>query len=563
MAALVVIRDSLLLVAALAGLGLPWLPWLRSWPPLERLALAAGAALLTGGLAGFGLYAAGLPLGWFWLAPGAGLALALVSRDDTRALLADAEVRGTVGRWALLAAAGLGWQMVVSVYSGAAWQADWYEHFDRAHFFLDRWPREFLFVDVYPLPSRPPLVNIWSAVLMSAAGGAFFHHQVFLTLLGSLIFLPLAVQVRRAQPDAAGQWLLLLLLLASPFVIQNLTFPWTKLPAAFFVLLAWQQLAPGPTAAAVGDRRLVVAALALAGGMLAHYSTGPWTIAFLVAWLTTQRTELRRPGTRRAVLLGAGLAAVVFLTWMGWAVAHYGAWTTFAGNTTVALAPSGSIGERVAVFGTNLLHTLSPVSLVGLDHPLLAQASAWGRLRDGWFILYQLKLWWTVGSAGAIIAGWLLWREPAGPGRRFGLITAGLAIALGLLAHTQPDLLGLTHVVLQPLVLFMLGWLAGHAGALSRPLAQLYAAGLVLDFCAGILVHFALQAGWLNRAVADPWAGYTSALQASFQSKTNLQLVFLADRGLAPAGVALIGLVLLAGLAGWRRGRAANSPDSG
>ena len=551
------IRDSLLLVAALAGLGLPWLPALRPWPPLERLALAAGAALLGGWLVGFGLYAAGLPLRWFWLAPVAGLGLAVAGHRDTRALLSDREVRGTLARWALLAAAGLGWQMVVVVYSGAAWQADWYEHFDRAHFFLDRWPREFLFVDIYPLPSRPPLVNIWSAALMSVAGGAFFHHQVFLTLLGSLVFLPLAAQVRRAQPGAAGQWLLLLLLLASPFVIQNLSFPWTKLPAAFFVLLAWQQLAPG--AGEAGDRRLVAAALALAGGMLAHYSTGPWIIAFAVAWVATQRTEFRRPGMRRAALWGAGLAGLVLLVWVGWVVAHYGWGTAFTQNTTVTLAPSASFSGRVAGAATNLLHTLSPLSLVGLDHPLLAQASPWGRLRDSWFILYQLKLWWTLGSMGAGVACWLAWRVPAGSGRRFGVIAIVTAIGLGMVVHAQPDLLGITHVVLQPLVLFALGWLAGHARALPRLLAWLYAGGLLLDFSAGIVLHFILQAGWLNSAAnaAAPWSVYTSAARGNFQSKVNLQLVFLADRGLAPAGLVLAGLVLLIALVGWQRARSA------
>lgn len=556
MAALVVIRDSLLVVVALAALGLPWLPWLRAWPPLERLALAAGAALLAGGLAGFGLYAAGLSLRWFWLAPALGVALAAARPAEARALFAAAEVRGTLARWALLALAALGWQMLVVVYSGAAWQADWYEHFDRAHFFLDRWPREFLFVDVYPLPSRPPLVNLWSAVLMSAAGGSFFHHQVFLTWIGSLVFLPLAVQVQRAQTGAAAQWLLLLLLLANPFVIQNATFPWTKLPAAFFVLLAWQQLAPGPSSATSG-RQVVAAALALAGGMLAHYSTGPWILALAVAWLATQHRELRRPEIRRAALLGAGLAGVVLLAWVGWAVACYGATTTFAQNTTVAMGPSASFGERVVGTGINLLHTLSPVSLVGLDHPLLAQTSAWGRLRDSWFILYQLKLWWTLGSAGAILAAWLLWREPAGPGRRFGLIASVAAIVLGMVAHAQVDLLGITHVVLQPLVLFALGWLAGHAGRLSRPLAWLYAAGLLLDFVAGIVLHFVLQAGWLNATSSSPWSGYTSALGASLQSKENLQLTFLADRGLAPAGLVLVGLALGLAFAGWRRARAA------
>lgn len=544
------IRDSLIFLFALAGLGAPWLPVLQRWPAGERLALAAGAALLTGWLMGFGLYSAGLPLRWFWLAPALGTALTLTRPHAVRALMVDVGVRRVTGQWALLAAWCLGWHMLIISYSGAAWQRDWVEHYDRAHFFLARWPLDSLFLNVYPLPARPPLVNLWSAMLMSGSGGAFFHHQVFLTLLSSLVFLPLAVLAQSWHDDRRTSWRLLLMLMASPLLVQNATFPWTKLPAAFFVLLAWLQLCPRAAAPAPG--RLVAGALALTGGMLAHYSTGPWLLALLAAWLVTRQRDLTQPTVRREILLAVLLSSLVFFPWIGWAVAHYGAGTTFTQNTALALAPQGGAGPRLLNAATNLLNTLSPVSLVGLDHPLLQQTSPAGRWRDGWFILYQLRLWWAFGVTGGLGLLWLLWSTPRGPGWRFGVIAVPTVTVLGIVTHAHPDWLGLVHISLQPLVLLGLAWLAALAGRLPRWLLVMYAAGLAVDLVFGIGLHFALQSAWFGQTadVAALWTTLPLAAQVNWQDKLQLGLVFLGD---LPGSLrwALALIVLSAGVTGW------------
>ncbi|MFZ5497297.1 MAG: hypothetical protein ACOZE5_18400 [Verrucomicrobiota bacterium] len=545
------IRDVLLFAGAVAGLGAPWLRWLKTWPPVERLALAVAAALLTGWLAGFALYAGGVHLRWFWLAPGIGALLTLIRPQAFRELARATEVRSAAGRWALLATWCLGWQALVVNYSGAAWQGDWYEHYDRAHFFLARWPEDFLFLRVYPLPARPPLANLWSALLMSGSGGAFFNHQVFFTLLGSLVLLPLAALVGTWRGDRRSQWLLVLVLMANPMLVQNATFPWTKLAAAFFVLLAWLPLSPRPGPPVPG--RLVAAALALAGGILAHYSTGPWILALAIAWLVLRRKELAATAVRREAALAVLLAALVFLPWLGWAVARYGLGTTFTQNTAVALAPQGDLPERLHNAGSNLFHTLSPVvSGAGLDHPLLAQSSPVGRWRDGWFIHYQLRLWWAFGSVGAFALVWLLWRKPDGPAARFAWIALPLATLLGIVVHAHPDRLGLAHISLQPLVLLGLAWLAANTERLPRWLRWLYAAGLLLDLCMGIGLHFALQSAWFGQAgdVAALWSSLPVTAQVNWQAKLHLGLVFLADLG--PPFWGLVLLILSAGVAGWR-----------
>jgi len=552
-----ILRDVFLFAAGVGGLALPWLPLLQRWPAAERAGLALAAALLTGWLAGFGLYAAHLPLTWFWALPALGaLALWLPA---VRLTLCAAGTRALLARWALVAAGCLGWQMMVVVYSGAAWQIDCYEHFDRAHFFLDRWPLDVRMADIYPLPARPPLVNLWAALFLSASGGAYFHYQVFMTLLGSLTFFPLAQLVDRWSGGAPRAHALLpVVLLACPLFVQNATFPWTKLPAAFFVLLAWAELTAHeePTRPA----RLVAAAALLAGGLLAHYSTGPWILALAAAWLATRRAAWREPGVRRGICFGFILAAVLLASWIGWSAKYYGLVNTFTQNTTLALGPASTPAQRLTTIALNLFHTLCPVSLVGLDHPLLAQTSALGRWRDGWFILYQLRLWWTFGIAGGFALAWLAWRRRGLAENRFAWIAVPTVIIVGIAVVSERDTLGLAHVALQPLVLLGLAWLVARVADLPAWLRRLWAAGLVVDFVAGILFHFLVQSGWPGGATnpAGWWNTFPLAAAASYQSKQVLQLVFLADRCGFAAGLGLALLATGVALFVWDRIRTAS-----
>lgn len=544
----VLLRDVALFLFAVGGLAMPWLPYLRRWPAAERLTLAVGGALIAGYVAALAVYSSGIDWRWFWAAPALGVMF------GWRRASWDAELRRPLLGYATLALWCLGWHALVVTYSGAAWQVDWWEHYDRAHFFLARWPLGFRFADIYPLTARPPLVNLWAAAFLSGSGGAFFHYQIFMTLAACLAVLPLAALVRRWRVDQRGLSVLVAVLMACPLFVQNATFPWTKLVCAFFVLAAWLQLAANDALRG----RYLAAALALAGGMLAHYSAGPWIIALAIAWLVTRRSDWTNAGARREIALASVVASVLLLTWIGWAAAHYGWRSTFADNTTVAIAPGGDFAARVARAAGNLFHTAWPISTVGLDHPMLAQSSALGRLRDGWFILYQLKLWWALGTTGGVVLLALLWRERPGRAALFALGASVVVIVLGTAVHSHPDALGLTHIALQPLVLLALAWMAARAAQLPRWLRRLWGAGLALDFACGIALHFGVQSGLLDRWLRDVppariWESYPPAAAAGFENKVNLRLTFLADVSTPLWAIALLAGAVLLGMVVWRR----------
>lgn len=544
-AMLLLIVDLLLFIFVFLGLTLAGMRWVSRVDVVERAALSLGLGMIAVYLTVFGLYVAGLSLRWFALLPVLAWAGLLLKPGPVNRPWHEPELRRVFGRWLCLAGWCLGWQTLVVNYSGASWANDWVEHFDRVHFFLSRWPVDFLFLDMYALPARPPLANLCNAGLMSVAGGGFAHFQVFSTLSGSLVLFPLTVLLRRHGGSQRAGIHLLLLLMLSPLFVQNATFPWTKLSAAFYVLLAITQLTP----AGSGDAgsRLRIGSIMLAGAMLAHYSAGPWIVGLGAAWAWGQRLTWREPGRPRQVL-GAMLAGGLLLaSWIAWSLMTFGPQATWEANNSPALVPDYTWSQSLANVAQNLWATVSP-----LAPP--QESSGVARFRDHWFAFYQLKLPYAFGSAGAALLLWRLAHLRRTPEAEFWLIAVPVVLLAGIATHIRPDHLGLTHISLQPLVLIGLVWLLLGAATLPRWLRRLWQVGLAVDFLLGIGLHFALQSFWPlqllrpDLAIGQLLETYTPAARANWASKSNLHLTFLADLMpplLGPGLVLLTGLVAL------------------
>src|SRR5439155_16215574 len=146
--------------------------------------------------------------------------------------------------------------------------------------------------------------------------------------------LPAALLARRWAGSRAIARLAVFFML-SPLFVQNATYAWTKLPAAFFVLAALYFFlrahdADPPRAAPA------LCATGLAAGVLTHYSVAPWALVLAGAWLAAGWTR-RRDAAWWRTLAGALIAAALVLApWFGWAIATYGARQTFFSNTAVS-----------------------------------------------------------------------------------------------------------------------------------------------------------------------------------------------------------------------------------
>ena len=487
-----------LFLGLVVGLGLPLVAGGRLAPGEK---LCAGAAVGVVLLYLFGLvdYWLRLPAPAAALVPLAVLGLQAARWRACAGVLREPETRSLLGAWLLVAGWCLGFLALVRNYSGGGWALDWADHYTRARLFLDQLPADWRLYGGDRLPTRPPLVNAVTAVFLSLTSGRFPCFQIFTTLLATLAFLPVWLFAGRFGPNPPrARALVTVLFMANPSVLQNSTFAWTKLPTVFFVLTGLYFFLPA--LAAGSRRRLAVAFLVLAAGVLAHYSAGPYVVAVVAAYGWWRRASWPRAGFWRDAVLCALPAALLLATWFGWSLVDFGARGTFLTNTSVTESTVHSWRGFLPEKAGNLFNSLVPHLLRPVDYGLIAQRSRVGFLRDYFFQLYQVSLPLLFGSIGGLTLLWLLvraWRgprppEPAVP-RGFWLWFVACTTVLGASAYGGIDQWGVAHLCLQGLLGLGLAFLAARVETLPRWWRILFALGLAADFVLGVGLQFYME----------------------------------------------------------------------
>jgi hypothetical protein len=541
------LRDVALFALATFGLGAACGPR-RIADPLLRLAAGLVIALGLMFAVGFAGFAAGLPNHMYALATVVvGVGVLGLRWSAARELGATKEVRHFLGGWLVFAAWSLGLLAAVVSYSGGGWVADWVEHWQRTVFFLERQPLTTRFAGIYSLTARPPLANLLVALGLESGAPTFARFQVFMTLFGTLVLLPVWALARRWSGAAnAGAWTVPVLM-CNPLVAENLTFAWTKVPTAFFVLTAVALLASVLEQPSARTER-IAAAISLGLAVLTHYSAVPWVIALTIAFLAAAKSVWGSSGFRRDLAIGTVAFVAIVATWLGWSIHTFGLSGTVGSTTTAGAWEHQSMVEHISVPLRNLVDTLVPFPLRGEPHDgLIAQASQLGRARDVAFNVYQLTLPFAFGLAGL----WCLTmaarkrrfsdRTPAG---QFYRILVPVVIVLGIVVHTPRDEWGLVHICLQPLVLLGLGLAAAQLANGSRRIVAVWSLLAALDVALGVALQFALESGRFA-----PVAQLSRAAMANANDKAAFGFTFFADLIRVPPTVLVLWLALCIGAA--------------
>lgn len=491
---------------------------------------------------------------------------ALARRKAVLVAFRDADIRHACISWSLLVAGGFLLLACVPSFSGGLWAGDWQDQYERTRLFLGLRPEDAEFRRLFPLPSRPPLANVADAAFLHVTGAGFARHQTFMLLLGSLAFFPTVLFARTFGAGRGGIPLVGFFLLLNPLFLQNLTYPWTKLIAAFYTLLAVHVLVAAP----FSPRRLGQAGAILALGVVTHYSACVWLLGFGLPWLILQRGNW---STRRGALAlgGSALAfGAIVGVWLVFALARYGPAETFGANSTVTDGARFTWREHLVLAGDKLWTTLVPHPLRIFDRSVLDQISGWGRARDELFYVYQSNLFFGLGTPALLLLAWAAAARralpnPAGP---LWWTAVPLTIVLGTAVHGTPDVWGLAHICLQPLLL--LG-IATAVALVAHHRPPVILGGIILgalaDFILGVALHFTATAYHLDRGpdvgLLDHIATLSRTAQSNFWQKVTRQLDYFADGlALAPAQ-ALAGLLCLAVLLALLVRRAGMSNPSG
>jgi len=303
------------------------------WSQPEKLCGAVGLSLIL-------LYAVSTAFYWlditgpaaFWAVSAICLALGMLARRDIVRLVSWGQTRSMLAAFACLLLWTLALLAMIRNYSGGGWAGDWLEHFQRTLFFLHHFPQDTPIHGGYQFPARPPMMNLLTAFFLSQTSDRFELFQLTFTFLNLLVFLPCCLlSLALWRRSRRRVWLLAALFALNPMIMENATYTWTKLLAVFYVVLAlWFYLAGWRK----DDRlRMTAAFVALAAGVLVHYSAGPYLVFLALHYLIFLFRQRRQSWRELATAAGAGGALLA--SWFAWSIAVYGARATFLSNTAV------------------------------------------------------------------------------------------------------------------------------------------------------------------------------------------------------------------------------------
>jgi hypothetical protein len=527
--------------------------------PAEMLVVGVGLSFLIVYGATWTIYLLDAPRAAHTMVSGACLVALVVCIPFLRNLFSSREMRRMLAVWGLFSAFSLALLALVRHHSGGQWGGDWYEHWQRALFFLQHAPLDVKFLGTWTFPSRPPLMNLIEAHVLATAGESYPVYQVVSTLLSALVVLPALLLTRLFTRRRQRTFVLLALFVLNPMLAENATYSWTKLFAAFYVLSGIVFYAAGTR---LGSRlRIVLGLVFLAVGVLVHYSAAPYLL-FVAGWEAVR--AFRKRG--RAVGDAAGAAAasgLVLATWFVFSFCVYGVRGTLASTSTAEYSGRFTAGGLVTNVVRNVWWSVVPHALRAVDLSLIAQANPWGWLRDYVFLMYQTNLILGLGVGGALLLFWP--RRGASRWRPFWIVFTAVTGVAGIGVVNEVGTFGSAHICLQALVVLGLATAASRWSVLSNGARRLAVVFLAVDFALGIALPFALQSMPMEGVSAFPvhwpdrmplglsWTAYANAL-----AKEEWHVTYLGDL-VAGARIPVAGLVLavaavaLVGL--WRRAK--------
>jgi hypothetical protein len=463
------------------------------WSGLEKLCGSIALSLVLLWLATWGIYVFAQPAAYFVLAALCCVAGIAVARDACR-LFRGLRVRRALQGFIFLLAWTLLVVAVIRNYSGAMWSGDWLEHFQRTLFFVQHFPKNAPIFGDYLLPARPPMMNVLAAFFLGVTADRFEIFQLVFVFFNLLVFLPCCLVIRALARVRRVRVLPLVGVFAmNPAVMQNATYTWTKLLTVFFVILAlslylsaWRKR---------DSLRMTAAFVALAAGLLVHYSAGPYVAFFALHYLLVLWRA--RPGRWKELATIAIACPLLLFTWFGWSLAAYGPKATFASNTSVTASrqyPGGTAGKIAG----NVFDSLAPRALYDpVASRIFDQPYTPGLVRDKAFIIYQTNLIFSMGALGGPLVVWFViaafrGRKNRGGEQNFWLMLIGFSLLTGLAVVGERDFFGLAHLTLLPLELLGITLLAARFCP-SRLVAWLIIAGCAFDFSLGVLLHARIQ----------------------------------------------------------------------
>lgn len=534
-----------LLCVSIFGPGLLIIRYL-DWNPADKFAGTIGISLVFNYLAIFAIYISHTQYPAHHILVVFNSLVFLSHWRLFKSLIQDAYVSRMLSGYAII----LVWLFLcnglIHSFSGGMWRGDWYEHYHRSLFFLNNLPLDTLFLEIYTLPSRPPLMNLLASHYMAILGSDFSIFQLTFSMLNALsIFAVFLLANRLSRGSLAVTLPVIVLLMFSPLYIQNTTYTWTKQLTVFFVLYGTYLYI---TSLHSSNRTvLTMAWVMLAGGILTHYSAIPYALFILLHYVVYVFYKNR--GMVLDFFRNMLAAGMILLTWFGWSAINYGADVTVLSNTAVTDVHGLSLYDNLLKVLYNIYFSIVPHFLSGTGNLVFRLQDFPGYPRDFTFLLYQTNLLFAFGSMGLVTIIYILTRISGvslNKAALFWIFFTGFNLVLGIAVHGTLDPYGVIHICLQPVILLGLAFIAVHYYKLPRLARLLLLFGLALDFLLGIVLHLYVQGIDLAGSTGTRLG---TTFHHNLKMKSDTGVVFISDQLASYQGLLWFALVAFSLLA--------------
>ena len=394
--------------------------------------------------------------------------------------------------------------LILPIYSGAYWRADWWMHFDLTQVYQGHRAADVVYFGKYTVPSRPPLYNLVEAWYLAAFGNNFAIYQVTSAVPG-LAFLGCFFLLTRS----ISPWLCALLVAFNPFLVHNLV-PWPKMFAGGCVLAAlyaytqWRDTEGPPSPGCVAAWSAFIAM-----AILAHTSSVIYAVAMAADHLWLRRRSLRPAVPRLAV--AALLIAVLLAPWCLWVARTFGPLSLVHASPTITAARSEASSPGPGWWAQRAVNAAGSLLPLSLYDAVVAgtRTGIW----DAWLRFFYSTLAGTLTLTLSVCLLVRLIRGGRSPswglaGSLAGLLTVGGFVGVVLLAPGSVRG-GLVQDGMTPLVMILLIPAAHMVAAMGLTGRRLVLLGVLIEFLATRGAHTVLQAlqvldeDWYNLTLRD------------------------------------------------------------
>jgi hypothetical protein len=444
-------------------------------------------------------------------------------------------------------------QALFPIYSGSLWSSDWFEHYNRALFFLKHKTINTHFIGGFFITARPPLFNAAASFLMSISGKEFWSFQIIASLFNTTLLLSCFLIVKKLADKYKTKLIFLICVVVfflNPSFITEATFTWTKNLTAYFILLGVYFYLKFRNKE--DSRSIVLASVFLACAELTHYSAIQYILIILFDFLIL--TIFSKKFSWKKIILPALIFFIIVLPWYGFAIINFGINETFFGNTTFQWQKYLTLWQIVYKEINNVVKTLFPIAGMPYIRIVLKEANPFLSLYDYTFQLYATTVPGQLTITLALVLFFSLLRNISslfGSFKRnilanvikyikkdnfFWFLFCILGFIIGILVNPDVQSSGIAQITLLPVTSFLLCLaiiFLIRTLKLKSLISYLVIAGMSIEIVLGILLRI-----YVAQFVTNPRYGFISNPKLNFiwthnenyLLKANNKLIFLSDK---------------------------------